>query len=67
MRAGILLVFAVIIFFSGNSQVLTITSQAIDAQTREPLPFASVGILGKPIGTISNLNGEFDFHFPEEL
>lgn len=67
MRAGILLFSAILFFSPGSSQVLTITSQAIDAETSEPLPFASVGILGKSIGTITNLNGEFDFHFPAEL
>lgn len=48
------------------AQNITISSKAVDKDTREPLPFASVGIKGKPIGTITNLQGEFDFHFPQE-
>ena len=67
MRAGILLFLAICVFSPGVGQVLTISSQAIDAETLEPLPFASIGIQGRPIGTISNLNGEFDFHFPEQF
>lgn len=50
-----------------QGQTLTITAKALDKETREPLPFASVGIKGKPIGTITNLEGKFDFHFPAEF
>jgi hypothetical protein len=59
-----------LVFFCGAylyGQNVTITSKAIDKETREPLPFASVGIKGKSIGTITNLQGEFDFHFPQEF
>lgn len=39
----------------------------IDKETKEPLIFASIGLKGKSIGTITNLQGEFDFHIPSEL
>jgi len=58
--AGLLLATA------GYCQNLTISAKVLDRETKEPLPFASVGIMGKPIGTITNLQGEFDFHFPVE-
>jgi hypothetical protein len=48
-------------------QRLTISGKAIDKETREPLPFASVGIKGKSISTITNQQGDFDFHIPVEL
>ncbi len=67
MRAGIFQLWVLFTFFSSQGQTLTITSRALDRDTKEPLPFASVGIKGKPIGTITNLEGEFDFHFPAEL
>src|SRR5262245_6539228 len=51
---------------SAHCQQITISARAVDKETNEPLPFASVGIKGKPIGTITNLQGEFDFHFPAE-
>ncbi len=38
----------------------------MDAESGEPLVFASVGLKGKSIGTISNAIGEFDFHIPIE-
>lgn len=65
MRFGVALMFVVALFNSGYGQNITLSSKAVDKETKEPLPFASVGIKGKPIGTITNLQGDFDFHFPE--
>jgi len=48
------------------AQKITVSGKVVDRETKETLPFASVGIKGKPIGTISNLQGEFDFYIPEE-
>lgn len=66
MRPGLFLWLTFIICFQGQAQNLTISAKAVDKETKEPLPFASVGIKGKPIGTITNFGGEFDFHFPIE-
>ena len=44
------------------AQTITISAVVVDKDTREPLPFASVGIKDKSIGTITNLQGAFDFH-----
>jgi hypothetical protein len=49
------------------AQSLTISAKVRDSETGEPLGYASVGIKGQPVGTISNGQGEFDFHFPLEL
>ena len=43
---------------------ITVSGKIIDSETHEPLPFASIGIKGKSLSTISNLQGEFDFHIP---
>ncbi len=51
---------------AGWSQQLTISARVQDAETGEPLGFASVGIKGQAFGTISNDYGEFDFHFPAD-
>lgn len=48
-------------------QRATISARVTDAETGESLGFASVGIKSQPIGTISNADGEFDFHFPISL
>lgn len=66
MRFLILAWLAFLVIFSSQGQNLTISGRVIDKETKEPLPFASIGIKGKPIGTITNLQGEFDFHFPAE-
>ena len=66
MRFSIFLFLTWSISFAGHGQNLTITSKAIDKETKESLPFATVGIKGKPIGTVTNLQGDFDFHFPAE-
>ncbi|MBX2967856.1 MAG: carboxypeptidase-like regulatory domain-containing protein [Cyclobacteriaceae bacterium] len=49
-----------------HAQKITISGKVVDKETREPLTFATVGINGKSIGTITNLQGEFDFHIPQE-
>lgn len=51
---------------AGWSQNLTISARIVDKEDGTPLGFASVGIKGVPVGTISNGQGEFDFHFPIE-
>jgi hypothetical protein len=50
-----------------HAQKITVSGKITDKETREALPFASIGIRGKAIGTISNLHGEFDFHIPAEF
>ncbi len=49
------------------AQSITVSGKVTDRETKEPLPFASVYIKGKSIGTITNLYGEFDFHIPVEF
>ena len=66
MKKLIFILFAAFPFL-GWSQSATLSAHVQDADTREPLGFASVGIKGQPIGTISNANGDFDFHFPIAL
>jgi hypothetical protein len=52
---------------ASQAQKITISGKAVDNETKEPLPFATIGIKGKSIGTITNLQGEFDFHIPPEF
>ncbi len=59
----------ILFWFTASSitaQTIIVSGRVSDQQTKDPLPFASVYIKGKSIGTITNLNGEFDFHIPEE-
>lgn len=62
-----LALFCALSSFAVTAQKLTVSGKVVDKETREPLPFASVGILGKSIGTVTNLQGEFDFHLNSEF
>jgi len=59
-----------IFFFFGSiattlyAQNITISGSVVDKEDNEPLVFASIGVKGTPIGTVSNSVGEFDFHIP---
>lgn len=64
----ILFAFCLILFaLTINAQQITIIGKVIDRETKEPLTFASIGIVGKPIGLITNKQGEFDFHIPSDF
>ena len=51
---------------SVTAQTQLITGRVFDERSQEPLGFASVSIVGKPVGTVTNAAGEFDFYIPEE-
>jgi hypothetical protein len=57
----------IILSFATSAQKITVSGKVVDKETREPLVFASIGILGRSISTITNLQGEFDFHIPNEF
>lgn len=63
----ILLFFICTSFTTLSAQTITLSARVEDKTTGEPLPFASIGIKGKALGTVTNLQGEFDFHFPNNL
>lgn len=66
MVKKLLIILFVSLSIAGRGQDLTISAQVRDKETNETLGFASVGIKGVAVGTISNNRGEFDFHFPAE-
>ncbi len=68
MRKVFLFFTLFFIYIIGYSQVKTITisGRVTDIETGEVLTYATVGLVGIPIGTISNAKGEFDFHIPIE-
>jgi hypothetical protein len=65
MRALLTILFSLTVV-CGMAQRITLSTRVVDKVTSEPLPFASVGIKGKSISTVTNLQGEFDFHIPVE-
>jgi hypothetical protein len=62
-----LALFCASIALLSTAQNITVSGKVVDKETQEPLQFASVGILGKSIGTVTNLQGEFDFHLGSEF
>lgn len=65
MRARLIMLFSLTVLCA-EAQKITLSSKVQDKDTFEPLSYASVWIKGKTIGTITNLQGEFDFHIPSE-
>lgn len=66
MKITLLLLF-VLLGGALCAQEITVSGKVIDAENKETLPFTSVWIKGKTIGTISNAEGAFDFHIPAEF
>ena len=50
-----------------QNQYVTISGKLTDSESGDPLPFASIGIDNTSIGTITNNDGEFDFHYSSDL
>ena len=46
---------------------LLLSGTVIDAKTKDPLPYATVGVANKHIGTITNLSGAFALYLPDSL
>lgn len=62
----VLIIFFLLASSLAGAQKLIVSAKVVDKETKEPLIFATVGILGKPIGTITNMQGDFDFYIPAE-
>ncbi|MFL5765658.1 MAG: carboxypeptidase-like regulatory domain-containing protein [Bacteroidia bacterium] len=48
-----------LIFQIHLSVAQTVTGSVIDPKTREPLAYVNIGVVGKGIGTVSDINGKF--------
>ncbi len=49
-------------FIADAQNPITLKGKVTDIDSKEPLPYASISIKGKPIGTVTNADGEFEFH-----
>jgi len=61
-----LLFLALILSTGGNAQeiYLSLAGTLVDGQSRDPIPYASIYVKGKAIGTTTNDEGKFLFHVP---
>ncbi|MBD2769895.1 carboxypeptidase-like regulatory domain-containing protein [Hymenobacter sp. BT664] len=48
------------------AQSESIAGQALNQSTQAPLPYASVGVLGRPVGTVADEQGRFSLRIPPE-
>lgn len=51
-------------FFSISQNYITVKGVVIDENTNQRISYVSISILNKPVGVISNENGEFVFKIP---
>ncbi|WP_176420227.1 carboxypeptidase-like regulatory domain-containing protein [Lutibacter flavus] len=54
-----------LINFLGYTQEIKMSGLIIDANTQKPIEFVNIGIVNKNLGTVSDLQGEFDFNVPK--
>ncbi|MEQ9310669.1 MAG: carboxypeptidase-like regulatory domain-containing protein [Balneolaceae bacterium] len=67
MRYYLTLVVLTIAFIGKAQNIKTISGRVQDAKTGRPLPYSSVFIKGKSIGTIANQNGVFSLNISDNL
>jgi len=50
-----------------SQETVKIIGKVLDAKTSHPIAFASIGMLGKPMGTVTNGDGKFEFNVPSSM
>lgn len=65
-RLATLIILVILCTLDIQGQTMTISGYVRNSQTAEPIPFATIQILGTPSGTISNEDGFFVFHYNRE-
>lgn len=50
-----------------NQDMLIIQGRVIDKANQEPIPYVNIGVIGEYMGTITNLDGDFELKVPKEL
>lgn len=56
-----------LVSFASQAQTVTATGQVLNAQTKEPVPFAILGVPGKAIGTAADEQGRYLLRLPPDL
>lgn len=46
---------------------ITVSGKIIDQNTRKPVPFANICLVGRSLGSVSNMNGEFVIKIPDYM
>jgi hypothetical protein len=64
MKFCLFIIFS--LWFISISNAQAIEAKIIDASTSEWIPFVNIGILGKNVGTVSDIEGGFKLNVPKE-
>ncbi|TPE43100.1 alpha/beta fold hydrolase [Pontibacter mangrovi] len=56
--------FLLLLYTSAASQSLFLEGEVVDINQNQPVPYATVGIKGKSLGTVADENGRFRFAVP---
>jgi hypothetical protein len=67
MRILLPLLFLVAADSFAQEAYISIKGKVVDKESKEPIPYASIYIKDKPIGTTSNEEGVFLFHIPSKF
>ncbi|MDA3880549.1 MAG: TonB-dependent receptor [Prolixibacteraceae bacterium] len=59
MKYSILAIIFILMAFYANAQDGVVKGKVVDATNNEPLPFVNVVVMGTTIGTVSDLDGNF--------
>jgi hypothetical protein len=57
----IIILFIILINFLGYSQEIKMNGQIVDENTLNSIELVNIGILNKNLGTVTNMQGKFDF------
>ncbi|WP_051189531.1 alpha/beta fold hydrolase [Daejeonella oryzae] len=57
--------FALFICFASIAQTIRIEGEVLDSKTRQPIPYPTIGVKGKSIGTVADEKGLFNFKINE--
>ena len=59
--------FCLNICFVCIAQTIRIEGQVFDNKTRQPIPYSTIGVKGKNIGTVADAKGLFNFNIAEKI
>ena len=66
MKNGLSIISLLFINFLNHAQEIKMSGQVVDLYTQNPIEFVNIGILNKNSGTVSDLQGKFDFNVKKD-
>lgn len=66
MKKNLFIIILLIINIQTIAQTRTISGKVVDAETNEPLPFVAIGVEDMTVGTLTNVDGNFEISVPKK-